>query len=156
MPIPLRPAEGTTALAQAQKGLSYDTLRLDRKHLKALAEILVEFAENLHCEIGIWRTLERFNTEFFGTRLPFLFEPGIAFPQDAISPTRLQHFLWILYPQLIPDLLLRPDHTTPIWFVWRKSPPKSYRGSSLISPRTRASSTSRVLPTSTAGKSSES
>ena len=34
-----------------------------------------------------------------------------SFPGDEISPPRLQHFLWILYPQLIPDLLLRPDHT---------------------------------------------
>lgn len=99
------------ALTQAQKGLSHDTLRLDRPYLKALAAILVEFVEDLHCEIGIWRSLERYNTEFFGTLLPFLFEPKTALPLDAISPTRLQHFLWILYPQLIPDLLLRPDHT---------------------------------------------
>ena len=99
------------ALTQAQKGLPHDTLRLDRPRLKALAGILVEFVEDLHCEIGIWRSLERYNTEFFGTPLPFLFEPRAAFALDAISPTRLQHFLWILYPQLIPDLLLRPDHT---------------------------------------------
>jgi len=99
------------ALTQAQKRLSHDTLRLDRPSLKALAAMLVEFAEDLHCEIGIWRTLERFNTEFFGTHLPFLFEQRALFPQDAISPSRLQHLLWILYPQLIPDLLLRPDHT---------------------------------------------
>src|SRR5208282_3737256 len=142
------------ALTQAQKGLSHDTLRLDRPNLKTLAGILVEFVEDLHCEIGIWRSLERYNTEFFGTPLPFLFEPRTVFPLDAISPTRLQHFLWILYPQLIPDLLLY--QTTPIWFVWRKSPPKSYRSSSPISPRTRASSTSWGLPTSRAGKSSES
>jgi len=99
------------ALTQAQKGLSHDTLRLDRPYLKAMAGILVEFVEDLHCEIGIWRSLERYNAEFFGTLLPFLFEPRTLFPLDSISPTRLQHFLWILYPQFIPDLLLRPDHT---------------------------------------------
>jgi len=99
------------ALTLAQKGLSHDTLRLDRPSLEALAAMLTEFAEDLHCEIGIWRSLERSNTEFFGTPLPFRFEPGTAFPQDAISPTRLQHFLWVIYPQFIPDLLLRPDHT---------------------------------------------
>lgn len=99
------------ALAQAQKGLSHATLGLERPFLEALAAILVEFAEDLHCEIGIWRSLERYNTEFFGTPLPFLIEPGTALPRDAISPARLQHFLWVLYPQLIPDLILRPDHT---------------------------------------------
>jgi hypothetical protein len=100
-----------TALTRAQKGLSYDTLRLDRPDLKAAVTMLVELAEDLHCEIGIWRSLERFNTEFFGTNLPFLLEPGVAFPQNAITRTRVQHFLWVLYPQLIPDLLLRPDHS---------------------------------------------
>ena len=99
------------ALTQAQKGLSHETLKLDTPHLKTLAAILVEFVEDLHCEIGIWRSLERFNTEFFGTPLPFLSVATTAFPPDEISPTRLQHFLWILYPQFIPHLLLRPDHT---------------------------------------------
>lgn len=98
------------ALTQAQKGFAYDTLRLDRLDLKTVVTMLVELAEDLYCEIGIWRSLERFNTEFFGTNLPFLLEPGVAFPQDAITRTRVQHFLWVLYPQLIPDLLLRPDH----------------------------------------------
>ncbi len=73
--------------------------------------MLTEFAEDLHCEIGIWRSLERSNTEFFGTPLPFPFEPGAGFPQAAISLTRLVHFLWVIYPQFLPDLLLRPDHT---------------------------------------------
>ena len=92
------------ALTQAQKGLSNETLKLDTPRLKALATILVEFAEDLHCEIGIWRSVERFNTELFGTSLPFLSVQRTAFPEDEISPTRLQHFLWILYPQFIPDL----------------------------------------------------
>ncbi len=99
------------ALTQAQKGLTHDTLRLDRPSLKALAAMLTEFAEDLHCEIGIWRSLERANTEFFGTPLPFQIEPRTAFPQAAISTTRLLHFLWVIYPQFIPDLLLSPDHT---------------------------------------------
>ncbi len=81
------------AITQAQKGFTYDTLRLDRPSLKALAAILTEFAEDLHCEIGIWQNLERANTEFFGTPLPFQIEPRTAFPQVAISTTRLLHFL---------------------------------------------------------------
>lgn len=99
------------SLTLALKGLSRDTLKLNKPSLNALAAMLVEFAADLHCDIGIWRSLERFNTEFFGTPLPFRFEPNTLFPQDAISPTRLQDFLWVVYPQLIPNLLLRPDHT---------------------------------------------
>jgi len=99
------------ALVQSRKSLSHDTLKLDRPLLEVLAAILVEFAEDLHCEIGIWRALERNNREVFGTPLPFVSEQMTLLPPEAISPTRLQHFLWIMYPQLIPDLILRPDHT---------------------------------------------
>jgi len=99
------------ALTLAQRGFSHDTLKLDRPSLKALAALLVEFAEDLHCDVGIWRGLERHNTEFFGTHLPFQSEQRTLFPREAISPTRLQHLLWILYPQFISDLLLRPHHT---------------------------------------------
>jgi uncharacterized protein DUF3843 len=98
------------ALAQAQKRLSHETLRLDRPNLNTLAAILVEFAEDLHCEIGIWRCVERFNTEFFGTPLPFVAVPIDLFPVEVISAPRLQHFLWVLYPQLISDLILSPNH----------------------------------------------
>jgi Protein of unknown function (DUF3843) len=98
------------ALAEAQKGLSFDTLRLDRPSIKDLTAVLVDFAEDLHCEIGIWRSVEQFNTKFFGTRLPFALEPGTSVAGDAISTARVQHFLWVLYPQLIPDLIITPDH----------------------------------------------
>jgi len=98
------------ALTQAQKRFNHDTLKLDGRSLKDLAAMLTEFAEDIHCEIGIWRSLERSNTEFFGTPLPFSFEQRTLFPQEAISPTRLQHFLWVIYPQFIPDLILCPDH----------------------------------------------
>jgi hypothetical protein len=99
------------ALAKAQEDLTYDTLRLSRPALKTLSAMLVEFAEDLHCEIGIWRSLEQFNRESFGTPLPFVLETGAPLPPGAISPARLRHFLWIMYPQFLTGLLLRPDHS---------------------------------------------
>ena len=57
----------------------------------------------------MWRTVERHNQQFFGTPLPFVTEPGAALAPDEISPAQLQHFLWVLYPQLISDLVFRPD-----------------------------------------------
>ncbi|HKI17366.1 MAG TPA: hypothetical protein VKA15_05780, partial [Isosphaeraceae bacterium] len=49
------------ALTQAQKRFNHDTLKLDGRSLKDLAAMLTEFAEDIHCEIGIWRSLERSN-----------------------------------------------------------------------------------------------
>src|SRR4051794_25617492 len=87
----------TRRLARAQKDLTYDTLKLARPHLKTLAAILVEFAEDLHCGIGSWRSLEQYHREFFGTPVPFILEAGVALPPDQISPDRLRHLLWVLY-----------------------------------------------------------
>ncbi len=99
------------SLAAAQKDFAHDTLKLPRPALKALAGVLVEFAEDLHAGIGIWRSLERSNEEFFGTPLPFLLEPGADLPPEAISPARVQHLLWVLYPQITADpLILAPEH----------------------------------------------
>jgi hypothetical protein len=98
------------SLSLALKGLSDDTLKLNKPTLNSLAAMLVEFAADLHCETGIWRSLERFNTKFFGAAFPFQFEQSPVFPADVISPARLQAFLWVVYPQLVPNLLLCPDH----------------------------------------------
>jgi hypothetical protein len=45
-------------LTRAQKDLAHGTPRLARHDLKTLASIIVEFAEDLHCGIGIWRSLD--------------------------------------------------------------------------------------------------
>src|SRR5438270_3948563 len=95
-------------LAKAQKDLTHDTLRLARPYLETIAAILVEFAEDLHCGIGIWHSLERYNLEFFGTPLPFVAETGVALPPGEISTSRVRHLLWVLYAQMIPDLLIAP------------------------------------------------
>jgi hypothetical protein len=99
------------SLAAAQKDFAHDTLKLPGPALKALAGVLAEFAEDLHAGIGLWRSLERSNREFFGTPLPFLLEPGADLPPEDISPARVQHLLWVLYPQVTPNpLILAPEH----------------------------------------------
>jgi hypothetical protein len=97
-------------LAQAQKGLASDTLKLTRPVLKELAAVLIELAEDLHCHIGLWASLERHHTEVFGTSLPFLLRAEMTPAPEAITPERLQHLLWVLYPRMLPDLILAPDH----------------------------------------------
>jgi hypothetical protein len=97
-------------LTRTQKDLTHDTLKLARPHLKTLASILVEFAEDLHCGIGIWRSLEHYHREFFGTPLPLIAEAETDRPRDEISLLRIRHLLWVLYPQVIPDLIIAPEH----------------------------------------------
>ena len=47
-----------------------ETLELLYEDWDELACQLVEFAEDIHNDIGIWKSLEQYNLKFFGTKLP--------------------------------------------------------------------------------------
>jgi hypothetical protein len=90
--------------------MKYDTLRLSSAMLEELATVLVEFAEDVHNDIGIWRSLEEYNLDFFGTSLPLIPEVNEGIRQKGISQYRVRHLLWVLYSELIPELILSPSH----------------------------------------------
>lgn len=94
-------------LQDTQRIFRNDSLRLRKTELAKLAEILVELAEDLHNQIGIWDAYERYNFEFFGERLPF----ALADPTESnLCLARVQHLLWVLYPQVKPGLIVSPHH----------------------------------------------
>ncbi len=97
-------------LAKTQQSLKYDTLQLSDSKLENLAGVLVEFAEDVHNNIGIWDNLERYNTKFFDTPLPFVLQNKEDMGQAEINEHRIQHFLWVLYSELNPQLILSPTH----------------------------------------------
>jgi hypothetical protein len=97
-------------LYRAQRSLTHDTLHLSRNARNILAHILVEFAEDLYQDIGIWRSLEQYNSDFFGTPLPCGLQPGEEMAPDPVNPDRVQFLLWTLYSELEPDLILSPIH----------------------------------------------
>ncbi len=100
----------TRFLTKAQRSLTYDTLHLSSRQREALAHILVEFAEDLSQDIGIWRSLEAYNLDFFGTPLPCVLQPGEEMDPDPVNPERMQNLLWTLYAELAPGLILAPNH----------------------------------------------
>lgn len=97
------------ALSRIQNDLAFDTLRLPSKALTELAGILVDFAEDIHNDIGIWAAYERYNVEFFGTALPLTISTSSE-GVTGLHPDRLRHLLWILYPTFIDGLILSPTH----------------------------------------------
>ena len=46
---------------KTQKEFHYDTLHLSADKIRDLSQTLVEFAEDVHNEIGIWDSLEQYN-----------------------------------------------------------------------------------------------
>jgi hypothetical protein len=97
-------------LVKAKSSLTDPTLRLPNGKLEELAGILVEFAEDIHNNINIWKSLEQYNIEFFGTPLPLLLRSNQEVEQKAINPYRLLHLLWVLYSELNRELVLSPTH----------------------------------------------
>jgi len=97
-------------IRSSQRDFQFDTMRLDPAGLAELSAILAEFAEDLHNDIGIWRTYENCNRRWFGSPLPISDGSEEAAP-SAISADRVRHLLWVLYTELNPDLTLAPTHT---------------------------------------------
>lgn len=100
----------TSFLSKAQRALTFDTLHLSSRQRGLLAPILVEFAEDMYQDIGIWKSLEQYHLDFFGTPLPCILQPGDETGIDPINPARVQFLLWTLYSELEPDLVLAPNH----------------------------------------------
>ncbi len=93
----------------AQRDYRYDTLRLGSADLAELSLILAEFAEDLHNDIGIWRTYEDYNRQWFGIPLPIT-EGSTDAGASAITADRVRHLLWVLLMVLKPELVLGPAH----------------------------------------------
>lgn len=108
--LPVVSQELKRILIKVQDLLTYRTLHLSKKKLGELSDVLVEFAEDIHNDIGIWKALEHYNLEFFGMRLPFIPQSNENTEQNGLNKHRICHLLWVLYPELKPRLILSPTH----------------------------------------------
>ena len=97
-------------LIKSQADLAHDTLRLPKGEFKKLAHVLVEFAEDIYNDIGLWQGLERYNRDLFGDPLPLTLSGPDRETQTPSNEDRLCHLLWVLYAEIEPDLILAPTH----------------------------------------------
>ena len=84
-------------LAKNQQSLVRATCRLPEDQLTQLAVLLVEFGEDIHNEIGLWRTLESFNQETFGHPLPLTAREARPDALKGFDARRIAHLLWGLW-----------------------------------------------------------
>jgi hypothetical protein len=96
-------------LWKTQNGFAHATCRLPDVAWSEVAVLLVEWAEDIHNDLGLWRTVEEHQRQCFGTRLPFLIASANAEPHGFDS-TRIQYFLWNLWPCFNRELVLSPTH----------------------------------------------
>lgn len=97
-------------IAKNQQVFSKGFPRLLSPAIHTLAEILTEFGEDLHNQIGIWDAYESYNRQFWETPLPITYKCHAeeSLP-DGIHVERTHHFLWLIYPQIIPGTIIAPD-----------------------------------------------
>jgi hypothetical protein len=96
-------------VAETQETFIHPACRLDHDTLDELAVALIEFAEDIHAGIGLWQALENYKSEFFGMPLPLFLEVDEPL-SGRFDPRRVRYFLYILWRQLKPDLILAPNH----------------------------------------------
>ena len=81
---------------------------LSDEAIEELTCLITEFGEDLHNDIGLWAAYERYNIQFYATPLPLTVSNGAMFKTDQFSAPRIQHFLWNIYSELKPDILIPP------------------------------------------------
>ncbi|MEW6379157.1 MAG: DUF3843 family protein [bacterium] len=97
-------------LKKAQSSFAYDNLYLRDSQIRELAGVLVEFAEDIHNDIGIWKGYEHYNREFFHTPLPITLRPGVKLEEKELLKHRIHHLIWVWYSILWTGFIFEPEH----------------------------------------------
>ncbi len=96
-------------LLRTYQDLNYTTLVLPMKETEFLSSACIELAEDLHNDIGIWMSYEKYNKALFDNTLPMIHDPGDKYEDAAaLDTSRIHHFLWVFYTILNPEMILSP------------------------------------------------
>lgn len=98
------------AIVKAQTRHRHSACHLSGEQIDQIAIVMAEFAEDIHCGVGLWSALETYQEEFFGTPLPFLVDPDDAVELEPFDPRRVQFLLWSLLPTFQRDYMVSPRH----------------------------------------------
>ncbi|MEI6780056.1 MAG: DUF3843 family protein [Verrucomicrobiota bacterium] len=97
-------------LEKSQRGFTDRSVVWSETSLSLLAAALVEFGEDLHADAGLWRSLEHYNCEIFGTPLPLAVSGSSAEGPTGFDPRRIQHLIWTLRMEMYPEVCPSPSH----------------------------------------------
>jgi hypothetical protein len=97
-------------LWKTQRGFLYPTCRLNEHAWGEIAMLLVEWAEDIHNDIGLWHTVEGHQRQCFGTRLPLIVSAAQRDELRGFDACRIQFLLWNLWPCFNPGRVLSPTH----------------------------------------------
>jgi hypothetical protein len=97
-------------LRKTQSRFGFTSCRLPEAAWSELSVLLVEWAEDIHNNIGLWRTVEAHQQQCFATPLPLFVNPNDQPDLGKFDPRRLQFLLWTLWPCWKPEVTISPTH----------------------------------------------
>jgi hypothetical protein len=97
-------------LWKTQSSFTFPACRLPEAACSEAAVLLVEWAEDIHNDIGLWRTVEAHQRRWFGTPLPLVAKAPPDVEPRGFEPGRVQFFLWNMWPWLHPEVVISPGH----------------------------------------------
>jgi hypothetical protein len=86
-----------------------ETIKLGKYQRQVLAALIIEFAEDLHNNIGLWDSVEYYNKQLFNTPLP-LFVNNENEIKQLFDESRIKCFIHTIFFEFKPELILRPAH----------------------------------------------
>jgi hypothetical protein len=82
---------------KTQHGFARPDCRLAEGLWLEFAMLVVEWAEDIHNDLGLWRAVEAHQEKVFGTPLPQLVDVSTDSRPEGFDPRRLQYLLWQLW-----------------------------------------------------------
>jgi len=102
-------SELSKVILHLEKGYFYDTLKLDKNQNFVMANLLIELAEDLHNDIGLWKSIEHYNKTLFNTPLPLFVDDNIEI-RECFDKNRIKFFVYNIFPEFNDEVILSPYH----------------------------------------------
>ena len=93
-------------LLKTQNTFVLPSCRLPDTAWSDVAVLLVEWAEDVHNDIGLRRAVETHQRQCFGTPLPLIVTASPEVELHGFDLRRIQFFLWSLWPCFNPERVL--------------------------------------------------
>ncbi len=97
-------------LLKTRNTFVFPSCRLPDAAWSDVAVLLVEWAEDVHNDIGLWHAVETHQRRCFGTPLPLIVKASADVELRGFDSRRIQFFLWSLWPCFNPERVLSPAH----------------------------------------------
>ncbi len=87
----------------------YNTIKLPSNQRRTLAALIIELAEDLHNNIGLWDSVEYYNKQLFNTPLPLFVERENEIT-EMFDINRIKYFIYTIFFEFNEELIIAPSH----------------------------------------------